>query len=165
MLAHIGVAVCLLGVSLNTIYSEQRDMRMVPGETVSQGRFEYTFEGTKGVRGPNYVADVGTIVVSDEGKEISRLHPEKRRYLSGGNIMTEAGIDAGFMRDLYVALGESLGQGAWAVRLHYKPYVRWIWLGAIFMALGGLLAILDKRYRAVKIKREQPVFVDSSQTI
>lgn len=155
ILAHIGVAFSVLGVGLNTVYSDQRDLRMAPGQTLEQGGYEYRFEGTEKVEGPNYVSDKGTIVILENGELYTTLHPEKRRYLSGGSIMTEAGIDASFWRDLYVALGERLKDDAWAVRLHYKPFVRWIWLGSIFMALGGLMAILDKRYRAVKLQRRE----------
>jgi cytochrome c-type biogenesis protein CcmF len=147
VLGHFGLAISLLGVSLNTMYSDQRDLRMTPNQVIEQGGYEYKFIGTEKVKGPNYVSDKGTILLFKEGQLIHELQPEKRRYLSGGNIMTEAAIDAGFMRDLYVALGEPLSDGAWAVRLHYKPFVRWIWLGAIFMGLGGLMAIIDKRYR------------------
>lgn len=154
IIAHIGVAFTVMGVGLNVVYSDQRDLRMTPGQSLEQGGYEYRFEGTQKVRGPNYVSDQGTIVILKDKELVATLYPEKRRYLSGGSIMTEAGIDAGFFRDLYVALGEPLKDGAWAVRLHYKPFVRWIWLGSILMALGGLMAILDKRYRAVKQRQQ-----------
>ncbi len=148
VIAHIGVAFTLLGASLNTIYSDHQDLRMAPGQRLEQGGYEYLFKGVEQVRGPNYLADRGTIEVYRNGKLYDELTPEKRRYLSGGNLMTEVGINPGFWRDLYVALGEPLGDtGAWAVRIHFKPFVRWIWLGAILMSIGGGLAILDKRYR------------------
>ncbi|GAB3106231.1 heme lyase CcmF/NrfE family subunit [Aestuariicella hydrocarbonica] len=148
LLAHTGVAFTLLGASLNTIYSDHQDIRMEVGQRIEQGGYEYHFKSAEKLRGPNYLADRGVIEVYRNDKVIDVLHPEKRRYLSGGNLMTEVGINAGFWRDLYVALGEPLPDGAWAVRIHYKPFVRWIWLGAILMGLGGLLAVLDKRYRA-----------------
>ncbi|NHN35710.1 heme lyase CcmF/NrfE family subunit [Pseudomaricurvus alcaniphilus] len=149
VIAHLGVAMTLLGATLNTIYSDQRDMRLAVGQGVVQGGYEFRFQGADKVRGPNYVADRGTVEIYRDGELYDVLHPEKRRYLSGGNLMTEVGINAGFWRDLYVALGEPLDNGAWAVRVHYKPFVRWIWLGALMMGLGGVLAILDKRYRRV----------------
>ncbi|GAA5317670.1 MAG: heme lyase CcmF/NrfE family subunit [Candidatus Pelagadaptatus aseana] len=162
IIAHMGVAFTVMGVGLNTVYSDQRDLRMTPGQTLAQGGYEYRFEGTQKVRGPNYVSDQGTIVILQDKQLVATLYPEKRRYLSGGNVMTEAGIDAGFFRDLYVALGEPLDDGAWAVRVHTKPFVRWIWLGSIFMALGGLMAILDKRYRAVKLRQKNSAAVTAA---
>ncbi|MGH1371841.1 MAG: heme lyase CcmF/NrfE family subunit [Cellvibrionaceae bacterium] len=153
VLAHVGVAFTLLGASLNTIYSDHEDLRMEPGQSLEQGGYVYIFKGAEKMRGPNYVSDRGTVELYRDGRLIDVLEPEKRRYLSGGNLMTEVGINAGFWRDIYVAMGEPLGEGAWAVRLHYKPFVRWIWLGSILMALGGLLAILDKRYRALARRR------------
>ncbi|WP_439134089.1 heme lyase CcmF/NrfE family subunit [Pseudomaricurvus sp.] len=155
LVAHIGVALTLLGASLNTIYSDQRDLRMAPGESLEQGGYEYLFKEIADVRGPNYLATRGIIEVYQDGKQVDVLLPEKRRYLSGGNMMTEAAINAGFWRDLYVALGEPLGDDAWAVRIHYKPFVRWIWLGAIFMGLGGLMAVFDKRYRQKATRKNE----------
>jgi cytochrome c-type biogenesis protein CcmF len=157
VIAHIGVAFTVLGASLNTIYSDHRDLRMAPGQELEQGGYVYIFKGAEKLRGPNYVADRGTVELYRDGALFDVLQPEKRRYLSGGNLMTEVGINAGFWRDLYVAMGEPLDQGAWAIRVHYKPFVRWIWLGSILMALGGLLAILDKRYRTLAWRRNQQV--------
>ncbi|GLS27477.1 heme lyase CcmF/NrfE family subunit [Marinibactrum halimedae] len=155
IIAHVGVAFCAMGACLNTIYSDQRDLRMESGNQVEVGGLTYHFDGVEQIRGPNYVADRGTIRVMNGDSLQSTLFPEKRRYFSGGNTMTEASIDAGFFRDLYVALGEPLDDKAWAVRVHFKPFVRWIWLGAIFMGLGGILAIVDKRYRASARKKVQ----------
>lgn len=158
VVAHVGVAVTVLGTCLNTIYSDQQDVRMEEGERFSSGRYEYHLVAIRDVQGPNYVAQQGQLDVYKDGKPVSRLLPEKRQYFSGGNVMTEAGIDSGFFGDIYVALGESLGETAegnavWAVRLHDKPFVPWIWIGSILMSLGGLLAISDKRYR---LKRKLP---------
>jgi cytochrome c-type biogenesis protein CcmF len=155
VIAHVGVAVIVLGACLNTIYSDQRDLRMEEGERLSLGRYEYHLVAIRPVNGPNYRAQQGQIDVYEDGELISSLLPEKRQYLSGGNIMTEAGIDSGILGDIYVALGESLGtneegKAAWAVRLHDKPFVGWIWLGAFLMSLGGIVAISDKRYRLGK---------------
>ncbi|SMF41009.1 cytochrome c-type biogenesis protein CcmF [Alteromonadaceae bacterium Bs31] len=150
IVAHIGFGVCLLGTSLNTIYSDQRDVRLTIGEPLFAAGYEYELLDVTRTRGQNFFADVGDVIVRKKGKEITRLRPQKRQYFSGGNMMTEAAIDAGFFRDIYVALGDELDNGDWAVRIHFKPVVRWIWLGAIFMALGGAIAIADKRYRVRK---------------
>ena len=156
-LAHIGFAFSLMGAGLNTIYSDQRDMRMTIGDSVEVSGLRYELIDVRRLRGPNYEADVGEISVYNGAKEIVQLRPEKRRYFSGGSIMTEAAIDAGFMRDIYVALGDKLEGDDWAVRVHFKPVVRWIWLGAIFMAMGATVALTDKRYRRARKKQEKPV--------
>jgi len=155
VVAHVGVAVIVLGACLTTIYSDQRDVRMEEGQRISLGRYEYHLVAIRAVNGPNYRAQQGQLDVYENGVFVSRLLPEKRQYLSGGNTMTEAGIDSGIFGDIYVALGEPLGQtpegkAVWAVRLHDKPFVTWIWLGAVLMSLGGILAVSDKRYRLKK---------------
>lgn len=150
-LAHLGLAVCAIGVVLTSHQSSERDLRLAPGESLSLGGYEFVFEGAVRHEGPNFTSDKATIRVFDGDKQIATLHPEKRLYTVQQMPMTEAGIDAGFTRDLYVALGEPLGDGAWAVRVHIKPFVRWIWLGALMMGLGGALAASDRRYR-VKVK-------------
>ncbi|MNF58265.1 Cytochrome c-type biogenesis protein CcmF [compost metagenome] len=146
-IAHLGIAVCALGVVLSSQYALERDLRMAPGESVEVGGYQFVFDGAQHHEGPNYSADRATVHVLEDGREIAVLHPEKRLYTVQQMPMTEAGIDAGFTRDLYVALGEPLEDGAWAVRLHVKPFVRWIWLGGLLMGLGGFLAALDRRYR------------------
>ena len=145
--AHIGLAVCVLGVGLTTVYDIQRDLRLAPGDTVEISDYSFEFVGVEPVQGPNYSAYRGEVLVESEGQTIARLMPEKRSYKAGGQVMTEADIDAGLFRDLFVSLGEPLGDQAWAVRLQVKPFVRWIWLGAILIALGGLIAAGDRRYR------------------
>ena len=150
-LGHLGIAVCALGVVLSSQYSAERDLRMAPGDSLELVGYRFVFEGTQHYEGPNFTSDHGTVRVLRDGEEVAVLHPEKRLYRVQQSVMTEAGIDAGFTRDLYVALGEPLENGAWAVRLHVKPYVRWIWLGGLLTAFGGLLAALDRRYR-VKVK-------------
>ncbi|PVZ13640.1 MULTISPECIES: heme lyase CcmF/NrfE family subunit [unclassified Pseudomonas] len=146
-LAHLGLVLCALGVVLSSQHNAQRDVRMAPGEAVELGGYRFSFEGTQQVRGPNWMADRALVRVTQGGKPVALLAPEKRHYDAQGSVMTEAGIDPGLWRDLYVALGEPLDGGAWAVRLHVKPFVRWIWLGGLFTALGGLLAAADGRYR------------------
>jgi len=150
-LAHFGFAVAIMGVTLTTQYSYERDMRMLKGDHVEVHGYELTFEGTSVIRGPNYKGDQGEITVRRNGELIATLAPEKRSYFSQrGNVMTEAAIDATLFRDIYVAMGEPLGDGAWAIRIHYKPFVRWIWLGGVLMGLGGIMSVLDKRYRRAR---------------
>lgn len=150
-LAHFGLVVCALGVVLTSQQSDERDLRLAPGESLELGGYSFIFDGAKHFQGPNFTSDKGTIRVLDGNELVATLHPEKRLYTVQQMPMTEAGIDAGFTRDLYVALGEPLENGAWAVRVHIKPFVRWIWLGALLMSLGGVLSVSDKRYR-VKVR-------------
>jgi cytochrome c-type biogenesis protein CcmF len=150
-LAHFGFAFCALGVVLTSLGSYERDLRMAPGDSVELGGYRFQFDGAEHFEGPNFISDKGTVRVFDGERQIKVLHPEKRLYTVQQATMTEAGIDAGFTRDLFVALGEPLEQGAWAVRIHIKPFVRWIWLGGLLMAFGGLLAAADKRYR-IKVR-------------
>ena len=146
-LAHLGVAVTVVGIALTTAWSTERDVRLEPGQSVELGALTFRFEGVAPVRGPNYVADEGTVTVFRDGEALTVLRPQKRRYLARQMVMTEAAIDAGLFRDVYVALGEPLGDDAWAVRVHHKPFVRWVWLGGVLMMIGGLVAAGDKRYR------------------
>ncbi|MCQ4252389.1 heme lyase CcmF/NrfE family subunit [Stutzerimonas stutzeri] len=150
-LAHLGLAVCAIGVVLTSHQSSERDLRLAPGQSLELGGYQFVFEGAVHHEGPNFTSDKGTIRVLEDGKQVAVLHPEKRLYTVQQMPMTEAGIDPGFTRDLYVALGEPLDNGAWAVRVHIKPFVRWIWLGSLMMGLGGVLAACDRRYR-VKVK-------------
>ena len=145
--AHIGVAVAIAGVGITTSYSEQRDVRLAPGGSIQVGAYNFVFDGVVETDGPNYRAQRGTVNVSRDGQLVATLYPEKRRYLASNQVMTEAAIDGGLFRDIYVALGEPLDRSAWALRLYVKPLVRWIWLGALMIACGGLLAAVDKRYR------------------
>lgn len=146
-LAHFGMAVIILGVCLTSHYSVEEDVRLAPGEQIEIGSYNFIFQGVNSEPGPNYSADVGTIEVYKNGEPYRNLYPEKRSYYATGAIQTEADIDVGFTRDLFAALGDPRGEGAWVVRLHVKPFVFWIWLGAFLMAAGGITAILDKRYR------------------
>lgn len=150
-IAHLGFAVCAVGVVLTSLGSYERDLRMAPGDSVELGGYRFQFDGAVHHEGPNFTSDKGTVRVFAGERQIKVLHPEKRLYTVQQTTMTEAGIDAGFTRDLFVALGEPLEQGAWAVRIHIKPFVRWIWLGGLLMALGGFLAAADKRYR-IKVR-------------
>jgi c-type cytochrome biogenesis protein CcmF len=149
VLAHVGIGVFLAGALLVEAQNVQREVALRPGESLQVGRHEFVFQGVDQLRGPNYLADRGHVLVRRGGRELTLLHPEKRAYASGGQVMTEAGIRPGLFGDVYVALGESLGDGAWAVRVHIKPFVRWIWAGAFLMALGGLVTATDRRFRRI----------------
>ena len=152
-IAHAGVGVFIIGVTCTNAYSIEKDVRMAAGETFTVAGYEFQFNGVTDHRGTNYDAVRGEFLVTRKRQPVAILHPEKRTYLVQQNPMTEAAIDPGFTRDLYVALGEPLdGNAAWAVRIYYKPFIRWIWCGALVMALGGLLAATDKRYRRPRVK-------------
>ncbi len=154
--AHFGVGVFILGVALTGAYNVEKDMRMDRGTSVVIAGYTFTFEGVKEIDGPNYTANQGTVHVTRDGQEIVTLHPEKRTYRVQTMPMTEASIDAGVFRDLYVSLGEPVDSGAWSVRVYYKPFIRWIWSGALLMALGGVFAASDRRYR-VAVRAGKPL--------
>lgn len=147
VLGHIGLAVSLIGITLVSNYDLERDVRLAPGETVQVEGYDFNFVGLRDADGPNYDGYIADFHITRNGKFVTMLHAEKRFYSVAGSMMTEAAIDSGVTRDLYVAMGEKLGDGAWAVRIYYKPFVNWIWFGAVLMALGGAFAISDKRYR------------------
>ena len=151
LVAHLGVAVFIAGVTLVKGYEIERDVRLDVGQSVDIAGDTYTFRGVVPARGPNYDATVATIDVSRSGRPVTTLQPQKRAYRASGQVMTEADIDTGFFGDRYVSLGEPLtadgASGAWGVRIYVKPFVDWIWIGCVLMALGGLLAVSDRRYR------------------
>jgi cytochrome c-type biogenesis protein CcmF len=147
LLAHLGIAVFVVGVTLVKGYESESEVRMVPGDTVQVAGYTFRFDGTQDVKGPNYVAARATLQVTRDGRDITVLYPEKRVYNVQQMPMTEASIDTGITRHLYVALGDMLGNGAWLVRVQYKPFVSWIWMGCLLMALGGVFAASDRRYR------------------
>ena len=146
-LAHTGIAVFLVGALLVEALNVQRELAVKPGQTIEVGRWGFHFQGVDETQGPNYLSDRGHVQVLRDGRPVTLLHPEKRAYASGGQVMTEAGIRPGVLGDVYVAIGEPLGDGAWALRVHIKPFVRWIWLGAALMALGGFVTAADRRFR------------------
>ncbi|MBC8058844.1 MAG: c-type cytochrome biogenesis protein CcmF, partial [Rhizobiales bacterium] len=150
LLAHLGVAVFIVGVTVVGGFAVEKDVRMSPGDTVSIEGYAFKLEGLSERRGPNYLAVRATLSVTDGGRAIGELTPERRVYTVSRSPMTETAIDRGLTRDLYVALGEPVGAGAWGMRVYYKPFVGWIWGGCVLMALGGLLAVLDRRYRALR---------------
>ena len=147
LMAHLGIGVMALGIAVVSHYSVQKDLRMGVGDQATLGQYEFTFMGVKNVVGPNFTAVEGQVKVVKDSDFVAYLLPQKRTYTSRGQVMTEASIDPALSRDIYVAMGEPLSDGAWAMRLHIKPLIRWIWLGALMMALGGMLAVWDKRYR------------------
>jgi cytochrome c-type biogenesis protein CcmF len=148
LVAHFGLGVFVAGVLVHESTVLERDVRMAPGDTTELRGYSVTFKELQHYEGPNFVADKGIFEIRDGDRVVMELRPQKRAYASGGSVMTEAAIDAGFFRDVYISLGEPIGdQGAWAVRLYHKPLVRWIWLGALLMMFGGFIAAADRRYR------------------
>ena len=149
-LAHLGIAVFVIGVTMVKGYESEKDVRMEPDDTVSVGGYTFRFVGVREAMGPNYRAMVGELELSKDGKVLRTMNPEKRQYLSSAMPMTEAAIDTGLLRDVYVSLGEPIDERAWSVRVYHKPFVDWIWGGCLLMALGGLVAMSDRRYRLKK---------------
>ncbi len=154
VLAHLGVAMTVFGIAMSHNFSIEKDVRMREGDSVQILDYNFTFKGLKITDGANYQGGTADIEIIRNGKPEATLHAEKRFYNVSKMGMTEAAIDWGFTRDLYAALGEQLDDGSWGLRLYYKPFIRWIWFGGIFMALGGLLCMLDKRYR-IRVKEEK----------
>ncbi|ENI4485215.1 heme lyase CcmF/NrfE family subunit [Vibrio fluvialis] len=156
MLGHLGLAVTIIGIAMVQNYSIERDVRLAPGEYFKLQEYEFFFKGLRDKDGPNYDGYIADFEITQNGKYLNTLHAEKRFYRTARSMMTEAAIDRGLTRDLYIAMGERLDDNnAWAVRIYYKPFVRWIWAGALLMALGGALAISDKRYRFRKNAQQE----------
>jgi cytochrome c-type biogenesis protein CcmF len=158
VVAHIGVALFVVGVTLVKGYESERDANIRPGESVSLGALAFTLEKVEDVKGPNYVAARATVSVARDGKPVTVLHPERRVYTVQEQVMTEAAIDPGVTGDLYVSLGDPLPGGAWLVKVQHKPFIDWIWGGCLVMALGGLLAATDRRYRYAEKKKTAAQF-------
>jgi len=147
-MAHLGLGFWTLGVTYAGLFSVEKDVRLGPGQSAEIGAYTFTFQGTQHSEGANYRADLGTVIVERNGRPIATLHPEKRLYPSQGSVMTESAVDHNPRRDLYVALGEPIGEsGEWALRLYYKPFMRMVWFGGLMMFLGGIAAASDRRYR------------------
>ena len=147
LIAHLGMVVSLIGVVFVSVHSDETMVRMELNDRLSLSGYEFVFNGVSQIQGANYNADRGELFVFQNNKQVAVLHPEKRLYSVRGQVMTEAAIDGGLFRDLYVSLGEKLEDETWSVHVHVKPFVRWIWLGGLFMVLGGFLSALDKRYK------------------
>jgi len=151
--AHLGMGVFIVGVTFASAFEVERQLSMTPGESTTLSGYTFRFRGVREAEGPNYLAERGLVEVRHDGERVAILHPEKRIYRVQTNPMTDAAIDSTLFRDLYVALGEPTGGGAWGMRLYYKPFVQWLWLGPLMMAFGGVLAASDRRYR-VTTQRE-----------
>jgi cytochrome c-type biogenesis protein CcmF len=159
--AHLGLGVFVLGVTIVSAFSVEADVRMTPGEKVEVAGYEFELRGLQNVQGPNFRALEGEIEVRKDGEFIATLRPQKRTYLVQQSPMTEAGIDTGWNRDIFVALGDPLGNDAWSVRLQYKPLIVFIWFGAFVMALGGVIAASDRRYRVnVTVRERRKAFAE-----
>ncbi len=163
LLAHLGIGVFVLGVTLVKGYESEEDLRMDKNDVAKIGNLDFKFNGVAKIQGPNYESAQGTFTVTSNGKQMAVLHPEKRFYPVQGSVMTEADIKPGLVKDLYISLGEPLENGAWSVRIYIKPFVQWIWAGAIIMALGGFCALADKRYRIRNKKAGQDLKVGEVQ--
>ncbi|RUO29926.1 heme lyase NrfEFG subunit NrfE [Aliidiomarina sedimenti] len=147
VLGHLGFAVTLIGITMVQNYEVERDVRLSPGQSYSEHGYTFHFEELRAIEGPNYHSDKAVIHITRNERDVETLFTEKRFYNVRRQVMTQTGLQVGFFRDLYIALGDELGDGSYAFRIHYKPFVRWIWAGALIMALGGALSISDKRYR------------------
>jgi len=149
-IAHLGIAVFVIGITFTSIYSIEKDVKMLPGDKLDIAGYIFEFHGVKVTEGPNYIAKEGSLTVSYDNEVIAQLDPQKREYRVQKMPMTEAAIKAGLFRDLFVAIGEPLdNKGAWSLRIYYKSFIRWIWFGGLFMGIGGVVAASDKRYRKV----------------
>ena len=154
ILAHLGVAMTVWGIAFSQNFSVERDVRMAVGDTVQIADYDFKFTGVSDANGPNYMGGKAQIDISKDGKPEATLFAEKRFYTVSKMPMTEAAINWGFTRDLYVALGEKIEDNSWALRLYYKPFIRWIWIGGLFMAIGGLLCMFDRRYRFSRLVKQ-----------
>ena len=163
VLAHAGIAVVTVGVVLSSLYSVERDLRLAPGDSVDIGPYQFRFQRLRDIDGPNFHSTRAIFEVREGDNVIARLRPEKRTYIASRQSMTEAAIDPGLTRDLYVAMGEPLDNEAWAIRVYYKPFVRWIWLGGVLMSFGGMLAATDRRYRVAVKQQEAKVAVEGAK--
>ncbi len=164
VLGHLGLAVTIIGVALVSNYSVERNVRMNVGDSVEVNGIGFQMTALDERRGPNYVSDAATIEVTREGASSSfEMHPEKRLYIARGMPMTQVALRPGLFHDLYVAMGEELDDGSWALRVQIKPFVRWLWLGALLMAAGGIIAVADRRYRRRLSVREPEAVVTARE--
>ncbi|MEQ6917116.1 heme lyase CcmF/NrfE family subunit [Halomonas sp. SSM6] len=155
ILGHLGIAVTIIGVTVVSNYAIDRNVRMAVGDSAELAGYTFTMTEFGSRRGPNFLADVAVVEVRrGDSRRSFTMTPEKRLYIARGMPMTDVALRPGLFRDLYVAMGEDLGDGSWAMRLQYKPFVRWLWLGALLMAAGGILAVADRRYRRVVTARD-----------
>ena len=160
-LAHFGVVLMLIGVALTSNFSAEKSVLLVPGESVDLNDYVFQFSGTTAVTGSNYIGEEAAFTVLKNDRHIGNLTPQRRVYLASGTPSTEMAIDAGFLRDLFITLGEEKEGGAWSMTIYVKPFIRWVWLGALFMAVGGTLAAADKRYRRLRQRQEEKSKISS----
>ncbi len=163
--AHLGVGLFILGATVTSAYNVELDRAVKSGDTWNVGGYDFTFQGTHKVTGPNYSAIEGRIEVHRHGKLVTVLAPQKRVYEVQTNPMTEAAIDGGLSRDVFAALGDDLGGGSWSVRVQVKPMVRFLWLGALVMAIGGILAGSDRRYRRESLRQREAAAAAVPQSV
>ena len=163
-IAHIGVGVFAIGVTVTQTYRIEKDIALKPGQTAELQGYTFEFRSTRPVAGPNYDAIESEIVVTRGGELVTTLHPQKRTYRVQTMPMTESGIHVKWNRDLFVAMGDDLGAGAWSMRLQYKPMVRYIWIGALIMAIGGVVAVSDRRYRRRRSTADEAVAAGGAAT-
>jgi cytochrome c-type biogenesis protein CcmF len=153
LLAHLGVSVFIVGVTIVSGFQSESDVRMEPGDTATVAGYQVRLDRIEDIQGPNYQASRATLSVMQGGKLVATVTPDRRVYNVSRSPMTEVAIDRGLLRDVYIALGDPVSATAWSVRLHHKPFVNWIWIGCVLMALGGLLAVMDRRYRKVRVQQ------------
>ncbi|MFT4886142.1 MAG: cytochrome c-type biogenesis protein CcmF [Pseudohongiellaceae bacterium] len=164
-LAHFGIALVVMGVTLTSYFSTEKSVLLDADQSIDVGSYVFTLKGSSQVRGANYVGEEVTMLVTKSDVPIATLLPQRRVYIATGTPSTEMAIDAGFLRDLFVTLGEQKASGAWSMTIYVKPFIRWIWLGAIFMAFGGSLAAADKRYRKLQKRAEQPLEIKGGEAL
>ena len=158
ILAHFGFAIFLAGVLIVEATNIEKDIKLAPNESVEIGGLAFRFDGVKTAAGPNFKADQGTLTILKNDTVVATLKPEKRQYSGGSQVQTKSAIDPSLFRDIYVALGEPIGtDGAWAVRIYIKPFVRWIWLGGLMMMAGGFITAADRRFRRMPAAQAQNV--------
>jgi cytochrome c-type biogenesis protein CcmF len=161
VVAHIGVAIFVVGVTLVKGYESEKDASLKEGEAVELGAYSFRLEDVTTINGPNYRAAQARVVVTKDGRPVTTLFPERRVYAVQQQVMTEAAINPGLTRDLYVSLGDPVEGNAWVMRVQHKPFIDWIWGGCLVMALGGLLAASDRRYRFGVQKKNQEILVQA----
>jgi len=154
-IGHAGFAVLIIGITMTQNYSIERDVKLTVGESIAFENYDFNFDAVENLQGQNYTGTVGVFTINKDGDYVTTMRAEKRLYTVQRMPMTEAAIDAGITRDLYIAMGEVLPDGAWAVRIYYKPFIRWIWFGPLMMGFAGILMMMDRRYRTKKVVQEE----------
>ena len=160
VMAHAGAGVFVIGVGMVESMTVERDVRFEPGQTLEVAGYDFELHEIVPVKGPNWIADEARFTVSRNNRQVATMNPQKRKYHRGGQVMTQVALRPGIFHDLYVAMGEPLqdGSGAWSIRVHIKPFVRWIWGGAVLLALGGVVSATDRRYwRRQKAEAKEPI--------